>query len=106
MSYTTANYQDVEPAADAMYFLRDELDTDQLGFTVVECEPGWEGMEHDHADDGHEEIYHLVEGSATVTVDGEDVSLEPGDAIYLPPDAERQIRNGDEASTFVLAGTP
>lgn len=103
---TTANYTDVDATAGALHFMRDELDCEELGFSVLECDPEWEGMEHDHADDGHEEIYHLVEGSATVTVDGEEVPLEPGDAIHLPPDAERKITNGDEASTFVLAGAP
>ena len=106
MTHTTANYEDVEPTADAMYFLREELGTDHLGFTVLECEPGWEGMVHDHADEGHEEIYFLVDGAATIAVEGDDVNLEPGDAIRLDPDTERQIRIGDTESTLVLAGAP
>ena len=106
MTHTIANYEDVEPAADAMHFLREELDTDQLGFTVLECEPGWEGMEHDHADEGHEEVYFLVDGLATIAVEGEDVALEPGDAIRLDPETTRQIRIGDVESTLVLAGAP
>ncbi|MFC3960125.1 cupin domain-containing protein [Halovivax cerinus] len=106
MAPTSVNYADVEPTAGALHFLRDELDCDRLGFTVLECEPGWEGMEHDHADDDHEEIYYLVEGSATVDVDGEELSMDPGDAVHLGPEETRQIRNDDEPSTFVLAGAP
>ncbi|GGK80984.1 cupin [Haloarcula sebkhae] len=106
VSYTKVNYTDVEPVADAMHFLRDPLDCEQVGVTVLDCDAGWTGKPHDHADEGHEEVYILVEGTATVEVDGEDVSLEAGDAIKLPPEAERTIHNGETESTFVLVGAP
>jgi mannose-6-phosphate isomerase-like protein (cupin superfamily) len=63
-------------------------------------------MEHDHAEDGQEEVYVLVEGEATVTVDGEDVEMAAGDALRIPPEASRQIATGDAESRFVLAGAP
>ncbi|WP_191907476.1 cupin domain-containing protein [Haloarcula sp. CBA1131] len=106
MSYTKVNYTDVEPVADAMHFLRDPLDCEQVGVTVLDCEAGWTGKPHDHADEGHEEVYVLIEGEATVEVDGEDVALTAGDAIRLPPEAERTIHSGDTESTFVLVGAP
>lgn len=106
MTYDTVSYRDVDPVSEAMHFLRDPLDCTQLGLTVVECEPGWTGMEHDHTDDDHEEVYLLVEGEATVTVDGDDVTMEAGDALRIAPDATRLIQNGDTESTFVLAGAP
>jgi len=105
MSPTKVNYEDVEPAAPGMYFLRDELGTEQLGVTVLDCDPGWSGMEHDHAEDDHEEVYLLLEGAATVTVDGEAIGLSDGDALHLPPEATRSIEVHEE-STFVLAGAP
>lgn len=106
MSYAKTNYREVDPVADAMHFLRDPLDCDQLGVTVLECDPGWTGNEHDHADEDHEEVYVLLDGEATVTVEGDDVELAAGDALRIAPDATRQIRNGDTESTFVLAGAP
>lgn len=106
MAHTKVNSGDVDPVGEAMHFLRDPLDAEHLGLTVVEADPGWTGKEHDHADEGHEEIYYLVDGAATVTIDGEDVDMEPGDAVRVSPDATRQIRNGDEESTLVLAGAP
>ncbi|WP_135534949.1 MULTISPECIES: cupin domain-containing protein [Halostella] len=106
MAYTKANYEDVESVGGGLHMLRDSLDCENLGVSVLECDPGWEGKPHDHADDGHEEVYVLVEGEATVSVDGESVDMSPGDAVRLPPDAERQIENGDAESTFVLAGAP
>jgi uncharacterized cupin superfamily protein len=106
MAYTKTSYQDVEPVADAMHFLRDPLDCEQLGVTVVECGPGWTGKAHDHADENHEEVYLLLNGEATITVDDDEVTLETGDAIRIAPEATRQIQNGDTNSTFVLAGAP
>ena len=106
VSYTAVNYHDVEPAAGAMHFLREPLECDHVGVTVVDCDPGWTGKEHDHAERDHEEVYLLVEGAATVAVDDDEVELKPGDAVRISPDATRQIRNGDAESTLVLAGAP
>lgn len=103
--YTTTNYRDVDDQ-NGMYFLRDELNCENMGVTVVECEPGWEGKEHDHAEEGHEEVYLLLEGEATVTVEDEELEMSEGDAIRIPPDATHQIQNGDTESRFVLMGAP
>jgi quercetin dioxygenase-like cupin family protein len=104
MAYTKVNYHETDAVSDAMHFLRDPLECEKVGVTVVDCEPGWTGVEHDHSDEAHEEVYLLVDGEATVSVDGEEVAMTAGDAIRVPPDATRQIRNGDTDSTFVLAG--
>lgn len=104
--YDKAHYDDVEPMLESMYFLQDELEIEQFGITVVECDPGWSGREHDHADQVHEEVYLLVDGEATVTVDGESVEMESGDAIRIDSEATRNIHNGETESTFVLVGAP
>ena len=104
MAYTKVDSRDVEPIAEGMRFLRDPLNCEKLGVTVLDADPGWTGKEHDHAEDGQEEVYVLLEGTATVTVEGEDVELAPGEALRLPADATRQIRNGGEESKFVLVG--
>lgn len=106
MSVDKVNYHDVDQVGDAMHFLREPLGCDHLGLTVVECTPGWEGKEHDHSEQGEEEVYLLLEGNATVVADGERIPLEAGDALRLSPDTTRQIKNGDTESTFVLAGAP
>ena len=106
MAYQTVNYEDVEPVADAMHFLSEPLESEQLGVTVVRCKPGWRGMKHDHLDNRHEEVYVLIEGKATVYVDGEAVDMAPGDAIWISPESTRQIVNGDRESAFVLVSAP
>jgi quercetin dioxygenase-like cupin family protein len=106
MSYTKINYRDVDPAGDGMYFLRDALNCEQVGVTVVDCGPGWTNKEHAHEDEQQEEVYVLVEGEATVTIEDEVVEMKPGDAVRISPDATHQIRNGDTESRFVLVGAP
>ena len=106
MSYTKTNYDDVEKVSDAMHFLREPLECREVGITIARCEPGWSSQPHDHTEDEHEEVYVLITGSATVRIDDQDVSMESGDAIWIPPAATRQIRNGDEESAFVLVSAP
>jgi quercetin dioxygenase-like cupin family protein len=105
MAPTTANYGDVEPRAPGMHFLRDALDCESLGLTVLDAEAGWTGKEHDHAHDDQEEIYLLLAGSGTLTVDGEDVSLAPGDAVRVEPGETRALAF-DADSRMVIAGAP
>jgi len=104
VSYTKVNYEDVDPVADGMHFLRDALECAQLGVTVVECSPDWTGKEHDHGEDGQEEVYLLVEGEATMLVDGEAVEMGAGDTLRVASSARRQIQNGNGESRFVVVG--
>lgn len=106
MAYTKTNYTDVDPVAESLYFLREPLDCENLGVSVLECEPGWSGKEHDHADEGEEEVYLLVDGEATVEIEGDEVEMAEGDAVRIPPEATRRIENGETESRFVLVGAP
>lgn len=106
MNYSKVHTDDVEKVSDAMHFLREPLNCRQVGVTMARCEPDWKGKPHDHTDDGHEEVYILVEGEATVRIDDEDVEMVSGDAVWIPPEATRQIRNGNVESSFVLVSAP
>lgn len=105
MGYSKENYAEVDPLAPGMHFLRDALDCERLGLTVVEGDEEWSGMEHDHEEGSHEEVYLLVEGSGSITVDGEDVALDPGDAVRVSPSSTRTYEF-DEASRLVVVGAP
>lgn len=106
MSHTKINYRDVESTAGGMHFLRDELDCEHVGVTIVDCAPGWTNKEHSHEDEQQEEVYVLLEGEATVTVEEEVVEMQPGDVVRISPEATHQIQNGDTESRFVLVGAP
>ena len=106
MSHDAAAYDDVEPKAPGMYFLRDALDCDNLGVTVVEADAGWEGMEHDHESDDQEEVYLLLSGAAELTVEDETVDLDPGDAVRVDARDSRMLLFDADDSRMVIAGAP
>lgn len=106
MSYDSVTATDVEPRAPGMHFLRDALDCENLGVTLVEADDGWEGMEHDHAEDGQEEVYLLVDGAATLTVEGDTLDLDPGDAVRVDGGATRSLTFEADDSRMVIAGAP
>ena len=101
---TKANVDEIEAQFGAMHRLREALDCSAVGVTMAECAPGWEGPEHDHADQNHEEVYLLLDGEARVTIDGETVALSPGDAVRVDPEETRQIHVGDTESRILMAG--
>lgn len=104
MTHTQVNYDDVESKG-GLYFLRDALECAELGLSVVDVDDGREGPAHDHAEEGHEEVYLLVDGSAELVVEDDPVELAPGDAVRVDPAATRELAlYGD--STMVIAGAP
>lgn len=90
-----------------MWFLRDALETERLGVSVLELEPDAKGKEHDHEHDGQEEVYLVVEGEVDVDLTDRDetVTLEEDDGLRLDSDETRRIVNrGDARAKLVLAG--
>jgi mannose-6-phosphate isomerase-like protein (cupin superfamily) len=82
--------------------------TTGLHFHVWELPPGATEGRHTHpADDPRdnwEELYYVLSGRGVATFDdGEEVSLEPGDALLVPLDVDHGLENrGDEALRIVL----
>jgi mannose-6-phosphate isomerase-like protein (cupin superfamily) len=50
-------------------------------------------------------VYLLMEGAGSLTVDGEKVTLDPGKAVRVDPDATRQLQFA-EASAMAVVGAP
>ena len=73
-------------------------------FFVWELDPGVSWGVHSHEDDKpQEEIIYCLEGNGTVRVDGQDVPLDPGDAVLLPHGSVHGFRNtGSRAMKLVL----
>ncbi|MXR22200.1 cupin domain-containing protein [Halobacterium bonnevillei] len=111
MPYQKATIADAESvlpddARAKMFRLKDPLDTDEVALTLFTMEPNSEGMEHDHGDDGQEEVYYVVEGGVDVDFGDATVSLDEREAIRIDPEESRQIKNRDNYSELVLVGAP
>ncbi len=64
------------------------------GMNVLQLPANWDGYpEHDH-EDGQEEVYVALDGSATLESDGEKWQLEPGTLARVGPRAEATDRPG------------
>jgi len=70
----------------------------------VAAESGDEVVEeHDETALGHEEIYAVIAGRATFTVDGETVDAPAGTLVYLDDPKQKRHAVATEAGTTVLA---
>jgi mannose-6-phosphate isomerase-like protein (cupin superfamily) len=53
------------------------------------------------------EVYYILSGSGEMHIDDETQIVEPGDAVYIPPDARQFIRNsGSEPLVFICIVDP
>lgn len=88
--------------------LRHDLDVGAFGVSAAFQRKAGELLiqEHDETGPGadrHEELYVVVQGSATFTVDGEDVAAPQGTAIFVrDPDVKRSAKATADG-TIVLA---
>jgi mannose-6-phosphate isomerase-like protein (cupin superfamily) len=63
--------------------------------------------EHDHTEDGQEEVYTVLSGSATLHVGGKTFELEPGVFARVAASATRKITTGAQpARLLAIGGTP
>ena len=61
---------------------------------VSTLEPGGAWALHSHA---QPEVYFILEGTATVTIDGVDRTVTPGAAVFIPGHARHTVRNASDA---------
>ena len=60
--------------------------------------------EHDHLKDGQEEVYVLLEGSATLQAGGQSWPLTPGTLARVGPGEQRKLLPGDRGATVLAIG--
>ena len=64
--------------------------------------PAGAGVPFVHAHKENEEIYGVLEGAGSVTIDGEEIELAAGDWLRISPTAHRQFRAASDSSiTYV-----
>jgi mannose-6-phosphate isomerase-like protein (cupin superfamily) len=86
--------------------VRRQLDARAFGFNYFTLPPNVAGREHDHAEQDQEEVYFVVRGSGTMTVDGEELELRPGRFVRVDPATTRVPTAGPDGLEFVTFGAP
>lgn len=101
--------EDFEPTfGGGMLKARSGLGVTSFGLQLLRFPPGATRYpEHDHAADGQEEVYAVLEGEATLIAGGEEHRLEPGVLARVGPAESRKLVTGEQgALVLALGGVP
>ena len=87
---------------------RAELGVESFGMQVMDFPPNLDQYpEHDHGEDGQEEVYMPLAGTAEIEIEGDRVQLEPGTMVRVGPGVKRRISTGSEPCRLLaLGGAP
>lgn len=87
---------------------RAELGVSSFGMQVMDIPAGADQYpEHDHSEDGQEEVYLALRGSAELEIEGERFPLDTETMIRVSPGTKRKIWPGDEGvRVLALGGIP
>jgi uncharacterized cupin superfamily protein len=87
---------------------RDALGVSAWGMSVLELDPHASGYpEHNHGNDGHEEVYLVLRGSIVLLAGGTERVLSQGDFVRVAPGTTRKFVTRDQGATLLaLGGTP
>src|SRR3954452_24526462 len=81
--------------------LRRELGVSTFGLNLMLLRPGQRGRIHRHAH--QEEVYLVLHGTLTLSVEGTEHTLERGDLVRVAPPVRRQLVNRGPELLVMLA---
>ena len=85
---------------------RAELGVSSFGMQVMDLPPNNDLYpEHDHADDGQEEVYVALSGSADIEIEGERHRLDTETMIKIGPGVTRRVFTNDEPLRLLIIGS-
>jgi quercetin dioxygenase-like cupin family protein len=107
MGYTVCDAEEVEAVNGVFRPIRRALGVRAFGINQEEWPAHADQYpDHDHAEDGQEEVYCILEGSGRMTVDGQDVELMPGRFVLVSPNAKRKVHPGEDGLKMIIVGSP
>lgn len=84
--------------------IREFLHTPSQSLAEAMLAPGQATRRHYHR--ASEEIYFLLDGAGLMEVDGEELSVTPGDAVLIPPGAWHTLRAGPDGARLLCMCAP
>jgi mannose-6-phosphate isomerase-like protein (cupin superfamily) len=109
MGYTARRIDDMEGIyGGAFKRAGAELQIESFGLQIFDLPAGFEGYpEHDHGEDGQEEVYIALGGSGELEIDGERVPLDAERLVRVGAGTKRKLYPGSEGiRVLALGGTP
>jgi mannose-6-phosphate isomerase-like protein (cupin superfamily) len=92
----------------AMKRARAELGVKAFGLQIIDLPPNFENYpEHDHAEDGQEEVFLVMRGGGEIEIDGERFPLDDNNVASVQSGSMRKLLPGSEGMRVaVLGGVP
>jgi mannose-6-phosphate isomerase-like protein (cupin superfamily) len=85
--------------------VRAELGVTSFGLQVIRMPPDYPDYpEHDHAEDGQEEVYVALDGSGSIDIEGDRVELSRDTFVRVAPGTKRKVLPGPEGLTMLVIG--
>ncbi len=87
---------------------RAELGVESFGMQIIDMPPNFENYpEHDHAEDGQEEVFMALRGGGEIEIDGERFPLDTDHVARVSAGTKRKVWPGpDGIRVLVLGGVP
>jgi mannose-6-phosphate isomerase-like protein (cupin superfamily) len=84
---------------------RAELGVTSFGIQVLDIPPSTDQYpEHDHSEDGQEEVYVVLRGAGEIEIDGERHPLEQDTMVRVAPGTKRKIWPAGEGMRVLAVG--
>jgi mannose-6-phosphate isomerase-like protein (cupin superfamily) len=84
---------------------RAELDVTAFGLQILDLPAGMDAYpEHDHSEDGQEEVYFVLRGGGEVEIEGERIPLDPETAVSIKAGTRRKLWPGPDGLRIVAIG--
>ena len=84
---------------------RAELGVSSFGMQIEEFPPNFDQYpDHSHSDDGQEEVYVVLRGSAEIEIDGERIPMDSETIVRVGPGVGRRIFAGPDGVRVLALG--
>jgi hypothetical protein len=84
---------------------RAELGVESFGLQVIDMPPNFPDYpEHDHAEDGQEEVFMAFRGGGEIEIEGDRFPLDPEHMVRVAAGTKRKVWPGDEGIRMVIVG--
>jgi mannose-6-phosphate isomerase-like protein (cupin superfamily) len=104
--YTVKQINEMETSfGGGMKKVRAELGVSSFGVQVLDFPPNFTDYpEHDHSEEGQEEVYAPVKGSGEIEVDGERIAISPDVIVRVGPASRRKLYSGPDGLRVLAMG--
>jgi mannose-6-phosphate isomerase-like protein (cupin superfamily) len=104
--YTIKRIDEMEGAfGGGLKKVRAELGVSSFGVQVIDLPPDFSDYpEHDHAEQGQEEVYAPLTGSGELEVDGERIAISPEVIVRVGAASRRKLYSGPDGLRVLAMG--